>query len=87
MFDSPDLKVGAFLASWLHDSVKGSVKPITHDSYQRLVNKHIIPAIGNVKRSKLSPAHLQGCYRLKLDGGFSPRTVQYVHVVLHRALK
>ena len=87
VFDSPDLKVGAFLTSWLHDSVKGSVKPITHDSYQRLVNKHVIPAIGNVKLSKLSPAHLQGFYRSKLDGGLSPRTVQYVHVVLHRALK
>ena len=87
VFDSPDLKVGAFLTGWLHDSVKGSVKPITHVSYQRLVNKHIIPAIGNVKLSKLSPAHLQGFYRSKLDGGLSPRTVQYIHVVLHRALK
>jgi integrase len=40
-----------------------------------------------VKLSKLTPAHLQGFYRSKLDSGLSPRTVQYIHVVLHRALK
>jgi integrase len=63
------------------------VKPITHESYEMLVNKHIIPSMGNVRLSNLIPAHLQGFYRSKLDEGLSPRTVQYLHVVLHRALK
>ncbi len=48
---------------------------------------HVAPALGRVKIEKLSPAHLQGFYRQKLDAGLSPRTVQYLHVVLHRALK
>jgi integrase len=52
-----------------------------------LVNKHVAPALGNVRLSKLTPAHLQGFYCSKLDSGLSPRTVQYIHVVLHRALK
>ncbi len=52
-----------------------------------LVNKHVVPALGNVRLSKITPAHLQGFYRSKLDAGLSPRTVQYLHVVLHRALK
>jgi integrase len=52
-----------------------------------LVDKHVVSALGNVKLSKLTPAHLQGFYRSKLDSGLSPRTVQYIHVVLHRALK
>ena len=76
-----------YLARWLNDSVKGSVKPVTHDSYELLVNKHITPALGNVRLSKLNSAHLQGFYRSKLDSGLSPRTVQYIHVVLHRALR
>jgi integrase len=46
-----------------------------------------IPNMGNVKVARLTPAHLQGFYRSKLDEGLSPRTVQYLHVVLHRALK
>jgi integrase len=85
--DGGNVKLSAYLRRWLNDSVRGSVKPITHESYAMLVNKHIVPAMGNVRLSNLTPAHLQGFYRSKLDAGLSPRTVQYLHVVLHRALK
>ena len=30
---------------------------------------------------------IQGMYRAMLDRGLSPRTVQYTHAVLHRALR
>ena len=60
---------------------------MTFDSYAGLVRNHIVPVIGRVKLNNLSPAHVQGLYRSKLDGGLSPRTVPYLHSVLHRALK
>jgi integrase len=85
--DGGGVKLSEYLMRWLNDSVRGSVKPITHESYATLVNKHVVPAMGNVRLSNLTPAHLQGFYRSKLDTGLSPRTVQYLHVVLHRALK
>ena len=85
--DGGNVALSDYLKRWLNDSVRGSVKPITHSSYKMLVNKHVVPALGNVRLSKLTPAHLQGFYRSKLDAGLSPRTVQYLHVVLHRALK
>jgi integrase len=85
--DGGNVTLSAYLTRWLNESVRGSVKPITHDSYTMLVEKHIVTALGNVKLSKLTPAHLQGFYRAKLDSGLSPRTVQYIHVVIHRALK
>jgi integrase len=85
--DGGSVKFSAYLKRWLNDSVRGSVKPITHECYAMLVNKHVIPAIGNVRLSNLTPAHLQGFHRSKLDAGLSPRTVQYLHVVLDRALK
>ncbi len=87
VFDAQNLKLSEYLERWLNDSVRGSVKPVTHESYARLVRVHVVPSLGNVKLSKLVPAHLQGFYRDKLDSGLSPRTVQYLHVVLHRALK
>ena len=87
VFDATSQKLSEYLDRWLNDSVRGSVKPVTHASYSQLVRTHIKPALGNVKLSNLSPAHLQGFYRSKLDEGLSPRTVQYLHVVLHRALK
>ena len=52
-----------------------------------LVKKHVVPAMSNVRLSNLTPAHLQGFYGSKLDAGLSPRTVQYLHIILHRALK
>jgi integrase len=39
-----------------------------------------------LKLTGLSPARLQRFYRAKLDAGLSPRTVQYMHATLHRAL-
>jgi integrase len=87
VFDSGKVKFADYLDRWLNDSVRSSVKPITYRSYEMLVNKHVVPALGNVKLSNLTPAHLQRFYRSKLDEGLSPRTVQYLHVVLHRALK
>jgi integrase len=85
--DGGNVALSEYLKRWLNESVRGSVKPITHQSYEMLVNKHIVPALGNMRLAKLTPARLQGFYRSKLDAGLSPRTVQYVHVVLHRALK
>jgi integrase len=85
--DAGRLTVADYLERWLNDSVRGSVKPATHESYERLVNKHVSPALERVKLSALTPAHLQSFYRAKLDEGLSPRTVQYLHVVTHRALK
>src|SRR5215211_5418267 len=35
----------------------------------------------------LTPNHVRRLYRQKLDGGLAPRTVNYIHVTLHKALK
>lgn len=87
VFDTDNLTVGEYLDRWLEDSVRGSVKDVTYQSYEQLVRVHMQPAIGRLKLDRLAPVHLQGLYREKLDSGSSPRTVQYIHVVLHRALK
>jgi integrase len=85
--DPTNVTVDEFLQRWLNDSVKGSVRPITFESYERLVRVHVVPAVGRVKLKALSPAHLQGLYRDRLDAGLSARTVQRIHAVVHRALK
>jgi len=86
-FDSENLKLNEYLKRWLKDSVKGSVRDITYRDYEHLVRNHIIPALGNIKLKALTPTHIRGLYRSKSDAGLSPRTVQYVHVTLHKALK
>ena len=87
VFDTNNQTVAEYLARWLNDSVKGSVKPITFESYELLVRVHIVPALGRVKLKNLSPPHLQAFYRNRLDAGLSPVTVRYLHALLHRSLK
>jgi integrase len=86
-FDAENLKLGDYLQGWLTDSVKNSVREITYRGYERLVRNHIAPTIGSIKLKSLTPTHLRGLYRIKTDVGLSPRTVQYIHVTLHKALK
>lgn len=66
----------------------------TRASYEKNVRLHVVPYIGNVPLSGLTSTHLNALYR-QLEstgrkdgraGGLSPRTVRYVHTILHRAL-
>jgi integrase len=87
VFDADNLKLGEYLARWLADSVRDTVHPTTFERYEQLVRLHIRPVLGKVRLKNLTSAHVRGLYREKLDAGLSPRTVQYVHVTLHKALK
>ena len=85
-FDTENMTVGEYLDRWLNDSDRGSVRPSTYERHEQIVRLHLKPALGCVKLSKLTPAHVQGLYRDKLDSGLSPATVQKIHTVLHKAL-
>ncbi len=87
VFDAGTMTVGEYLERWLRDSVAGNVRPRTLSNYRLQARRHIIPAFGGIKLKALTPAHVQGLYRQKLDSGLSPASVRYVHAVLHRALK
>jgi len=51
------------------------------------VRLHLKPDLGRVKLKGLTPAHVRGLYREKLEAGSSARTVRYIHTTLHKALK
>jgi integrase len=78
--------VGEFLDKWLENSVKPTVRPRTYASYSDMVRLHIAPALGRYQLTKLEPQQVQVFLGAKLDTGLSPRTVQYCHAILHRAL-
>jgi integrase len=79
--------VAEYLTRWLDDSVRHSVRPRTYSSYAMNVTTHIGPALGTIPLKKLTAADVQGFYSRKLESGLSPRTVQYLHAILHRALE
>ncbi len=79
--------VGAFLTSWLEDSVRGSVRKSTYDRNESLCRVHLIPALGKKKLKTLGAADVAGFYRARLDSGCSAASVHKMHETLHKALK
>src|SRR3712207_3146256 len=45
--DGGNVALSEYLKLWLDESVRGSAKPITHELYEMLVDKHVVPARGN----------------------------------------
>jgi len=87
VFDAVKLTLSEYLERWLTGSVKNSVREVTFESYERLVKKHITPALGRNKLKALTAVHLRDFYQQKLSEGLSSRNVRYIHAVLHKALK
>lgn len=85
---------GDFLEEWLA-AIRPTVRASTWESYERNVRLHIRPGLGSTPLRNLSPGHLNAFYEiLRKEGsrrvarrGLSARTVRYVHVIIHRALR
>ncbi|HVC35336.1 MAG TPA: site-specific integrase, partial [Chloroflexota bacterium] len=81
------LTVREFLERWLRDYVATRIPKLsTRASYTARVRKHVIPTLGALPLTKLTPGKIQELYRVKLESGLSSTTVNDVHRVLHRAL-
>ncbi len=79
-------KLSDYLAHWLENSAKPSIRPKTYVSYEQLIRVHINPGVGSLYLEKLAPQHVQQFMNDKLAEGLSTRTVQYLHAVRRRAL-
>lgn len=80
------IKTGEWLTQWLRDTVAVTTAPKTLSSYKEIVSAHLIPALGMIHLTKLSPATIQAMMQTKLDSGLSPTTARYIVAVLSIAL-
>ena len=80
------LTVAEYLAFWLENGARPSVRPPTYRQYEQYVRNHIVPILGSIRLQALKPADIQALYTRKLDEGLSRRTVQLIHAILHKAL-
>jgi integrase len=86
IFDAGKMTLGEYLDRWLSDSVRGTVRASTYERHEAIIRLHIKPSLGRVGLKKLTPAHVRGLYREKLDVGLAPATVRKIHSTLHKAL-
>ena len=85
-FDAGSLTVGEYLDRWLSDSVRGTVRVSTFERHEAIIRTHIKPSLGRVKLKQLTPTHVRGLHREKLDADLAPATVRKIHSTLHKAL-
>ena len=84
--------VAAYLDEWL-DRRRTQLRPSTHKSYRQLVRAYLVPHLGECRLDGLDRRRLETTYTRLLDQGglrgrpLAPKTVQYCHAVLHRALE
>jgi integrase len=79
--------LGTFLTQWLEGIRPPHVRPKTYRSYEQLMRVHVIPALGKIPLTKLTPQRLQALYAERLASGRSQTTVRHIHAVLHTALE
>jgi integrase len=87
--------VASFLVEeWLPAVRMAGLRDSTWASYRMNVEKHLVPGLGAIELQRLGPAQLNALYRELLTkgrrnaaGGLAPKTVFYIHSILHRALR
>ena len=85
IFKAGTLTLGGYLDKWL-SNIQGTVRQRTWERYEQLVRVHIKPALSSIKLRDLTRSHVKSLYGQKLES-LSPRTVQYIHTTMHKALK
>lgn len=80
-------KVGEWLKYWLENELLGSVKPSSYQTYISLMNKHLIPKLGNIRLSAVSPAVVNDFIRSLEQSGLSYSTVKGAYRLLSAAMR
>jgi integrase len=87
MLPSDDkITVSEFIARFMDSVAKHTLRPKTLEVNSAVIRLHINPVIGKIKLASLRPDHLQSLYSQKLDYGLSRRSVQLIHLIIHKIL-
>ncbi|HLI07045.1 MAG TPA: site-specific integrase [Ktedonobacteraceae bacterium] len=82
----PKQKLADHLTYWLEQVKKRKVRASTYVRYRSAMEKHILPALGDLPLHKITLRTIQQFYNRKLDEGQSPSSVITMNKVLHQAL-
>lgn len=85
------LRLGVYLIEHWLPAIRATVRPSTFESYERHVHKYLVPRLGGIVLTKVTPAPINALYAdMQLGTLGEPlkaATVRRVHATLHRALR
>lgn len=82
----PNITLQEYLDNWLENVHKPTIRLGTYLNYRKLLNNYLVPGLGDIKLQKLTPQQVQTFYTKKINEGLSPKSVNNIHGVLHKAL-
>lgn len=89
-FEDRTMSIEQLLTSWLvHMAPTATSQPIspkTHERYASIVRNQLVPHLGTIPITKLTPRYLVEMQTKLREQGFSGTTCLHVHRVLHTAL-
>ncbi len=80
------LTVGDYLADWLENRAKPTIRPSTYTSYAYHVRVYLVPSLGHIRLAQLTPQHVQALMNQLIEQGLSPASVQRIRATLRKAL-
>lgn len=82
----PNVTLQEYLENWLENIHKPTIRLSTYLNYRKQLNNYLVPGLGAIKLQKLTPQQVQTFYTRKINEGLSPKSVNNIHGVLHKAL-
>ncbi len=81
------LTIGQWLTYWLEVMLPGTVAEGTLDVYRNIVRLHLVPSIGAVRLTRLTPADVSRLLSALERKGYAAETRRAIRAVLRRALR
>lgn len=76
--------VEQFFTKWL-ESRSPTLASKTHERYASVVRLHVVPEIGKLHLSKVTPEHIERIQKVARAKGLSEQSLLHIHRVLHTA--
>src|SRR5579883_2315724 len=86
LITAPTQLLKDYLEHWIEEVQRPTIRLSSYVKYRKVLNAYILPELGHIQLQKLTPQRVQMLYAKKLKDGLSPKTVNAIHGVLHKAL-
>lgn len=85
-YDPSKMTVKEWLAFWIENFKRLSLKPKTFEVYKQMIDCHIVPKIGHVTLKDLNALHLQRLINEKFEDGMASASVRKMHNIISSSL-
>ena len=79
--------VGEWLIYWMENELLGSIKPSSYQTYINLLNRYLLPVIGNIRLSSVTPGIINDYVRHLEETGLAYSTVKSAYRLLSAAMR